>query len=166
MKSVLRRLSADDLPEYSALLRQGLVQHPECFRIAPSDLEDAPAIMASEDSFTLGAFSEAGALVGIVSFARERRQKMHHKGLLFRMLVAKEAAGQGVGRSLVRECVAQARHLPGLEAVVLTVVSSNTAARRLYASEGFVSFALEPQALKHGTGYLDEEQMRLDLRSA
>ena len=120
----------------------------------------------TEEHFTLGAFSDTSALVGIVSFARDTRTKMRHKGLLFRMHVAAEASGQGVGRRLLRACVAQARALPGLEAITLTVVASNAGARHLYASEGFVSFAREPDALKMGETYYDEEQMRLDLRDA
>ena len=162
-----RRLTVADLPEYATLLRQGLSRHPACFRISPEDIEqntqEAPNVGVTEQNFTLGAFSNTGALVGIVSFARDTREKMRHKGLLFRMYVAVQASGQGIGRQLVRECIAQARTLPGLETVTLTVVASNFGARHLYLSEGFVPFALEPRALKMGIAYFDEEQMRLDL---
>ena len=165
--TTVRRLDDADLPEYAALLRRGVAQHPDCFRISPADLEldtpESPRIGSTGEHWTLGAFSDAGALVGIVSFARDTREKMRHKGLLFRMYVATEAAGQGIGRRLVRECIAQARALPGLEAILLTVVASNHGARRLYLSEGFVPFALEPRALKEQGVYLDEEQMRLEL---
>ena len=162
----IRRLTPADLPEYAALLRSGQTAHPDCFRISPEDVEEPPQVGETEEHFTLGAFSDAGELVGIVSFARDTRAKMRHKGLLFRMHVAAEAAGQGIGRRLLRDCVAQARALPGLEAITLTVVASNAGARHLYASEGFVSFAREPNALKMGATYYDEEQMRLDLRDA
>ena len=160
----IRRLSQADLPEYTALLRSGLAAHPDCFRIGPGDTQDPPQVGGTEEHFTLGAFSDGGGLVGIVSFARETQTKMRHKGLLFRMHVTAEASGQGVGRKLIRDCVGLVRALPGLEAITLTVVASNAGARHLYASEGFVPFAREPNALKMGDTYYDEEQMRLDLR--
>lgn len=160
----IRRLGRADLPEYTTLLRQGLVQHPDCFRISPEDIAEPLSLGETEEHFTLGAFSEAEVLVGVVSFTRDTHTKMQHKGLLSRMHVAAEASGQGLGRQLIRECIARARTLSGLETVLLTVVASSTRARQLYISEDFMTFAREERALKTGEAYLDEEQMRLDLR--
>ena len=159
----VRILTGIDQAEYTALLAQTHFQHKECFRFSPSAIEDTPLIGGTSEHFTLGAFSDADCLVGIMSFARDTHEKMRHKGLLFRMYVAGEAAGQGIGRRLLGETISRARLLPGLEAVILTVIASNAPARNLYASEGFTAFSLEPRALKTGDTYLDEEQMRLDL---
>lgn len=57
----------------------------------------------------------------------------------------------------------RARDLEGLEHINLTVVSLNSQAKRLYASEGFTSFAREERGLKIGDSYFDEEQMALRL---
>ena len=159
----IRILAGDDQAEYSALLTQAHTQHSDCFRSSPSDAQEPAQVGETTEHFTLGAFSDMGHLVGIVSFARDAREKMRHKGLLFRMYVARGVAGQGIGRRLVREIVSRAQALPGLETITLTVVASNTAARYLYASEGFTAFSLEPRALKMGDTYSDEEQMRLEL---
>lgn len=83
---------------------------------------------------------------------------MRHKGLLFRMLVASEAAGPGLGRRLIQAVVARARGQVGLEQINLTVAASNERARQLYESEGFRTFAPEKRALKIGDAYYDEEQ--------
>ena len=162
--TAIRRIDSSELRDYIAFLRQGLARHPDCFRISPKDVSESLLLGTSDEHFTLGAFSEAGLLLGVVSFTRDTHEKMRHKGLLSRMYVASEAAGQGLGRRLIAECLTQARALPGLETVTLTVVASNAPARRLYLSKGFVPFALEKNALKMGEQCLDEEQMALDLR--
>ncbi len=162
---MIRLLTEADTNDYQALLLRGVREHPESFRIGPEDVQGDPIPFPSNapNDFTLGAFSEEGRLVGIVSFARERRSKMRHKGLLFRMLVASEAAGQGIGRRLIQAVVAQACEQVGLEQITLTVVASNERARRLYESEGFQMFAWEKRALKIGDAYYDEEQRALFL---
>ncbi len=162
---MIRPLTEADTNDHQALLLRGVREHPESFRIGPEDVQEAPIPFPSNDpnDFTLGAFSEDGRLVGIVSFARERRSKMRHKGLLFRMLVASEAAGQGLGRRLIQAIVARAREQADLEQINLTVVASNERARQLYESEGFRMFALEKRALKIGAAYHDEEQRALFL---
>ena len=115
------------------------------------------------DAFTLGAWVAESQLVGTVSFERETRTKLRHKGLLFRMYVRADASGKGIGRRLIQETVERAKAIAGLEQINLTVVASNAKAKHLYASEGFKSFALESCALKMDRAYFDEEQMALRL---
>lgn len=161
----LRPLTEADAAEYLALLLRGVQEHPESFRISADDVRRDPLPFSSDDpdDFTLGAFSDAGRLIGIASFAREKREKMRHKGLLFRMCVASEAAGHGWGRRLIRAVVERASQQEGLEQITLTVVASNLRAKQLYESEGFERFALEKRALKIGGTYFDEEQMAVEL---
>lgn len=115
------------------------------------------------DAFTLGAWMAENELVGAVSFEREIRTKLRHKGLLFRMYVRADASGKGIGRRLIHETVKRAGEIAGLEQINLTVVASNVKAKHLYSSEGFKSFALESRALKMDGTYADEEQMALSL---
>ncbi|HEY7358830.1 MAG TPA: GNAT family N-acetyltransferase, partial [Ktedonobacterales bacterium] len=67
------------------------------------------------------------------------------------------------GKALVAEAIAQARTIPGLEQLLLAVVTTNTAARRLYQSLGFEVYGTEPRAMKQGDQYWDEELMILRL---
>lgn len=164
-------LTPADAAAYQALILVGLKAHMESFRIAAQDAEDAeepmvPFATNQPDNFTLGARLADGELVGVVSFERQTRTKLRHKGLLYRMYVRADVASQGIGKRLVQEAVKRARSIENLEQINLTVVASNAKAKRLYASEGFKTFALEGRALKMGETYFDEEQMVLRLDSA
>ncbi len=98
-------------------------------------------------------------LVGIVSLEWDRGLKLRHKALLFRMFVAPEAAGHGLGRSLLQAVLSRAQEIDNLRSVRLTVLERNHRARALYRSLGFVDFALEPDAVHMDTDYVAEVQM-------
>jgi hypothetical protein len=49
--------------------------------------------------------------------------------------------------------------------VLLTVATTQQAARRLYAGLGFRSIGVEPGALYVNDSYIDEEHMVLDIRN-
>lgn len=159
----IRELTLTDTTAYTALMLCGLKEHTEFFRIAVQDAGEPMIPFASNrpDSFTLGAFKTDGQLLGTVSFERETRAKMRHKGLLYRMYVHSDASGKGLGRQLIQETVKRAKEIKGLEQINLTVVASNLKAKHLYSSEGFKSFAREERGLKMGEIYFDEEQMVL-----
>ncbi len=115
------------------------------------------------ETFYVGAFEDE-RLVGIVGFFRESGTKGQHKGYIISMYVAPEQRGSGVGKALVTEAIAQARTIPGLEQLLLAVVTTNTAARRLYLSLGFEVYGTEPRALRQDDQYWDEELMILRLQ--
>jgi ribosomal protein S18 acetylase RimI-like enzyme len=50
-----------------------------------------------------------------------------------------------------------------VEQLVLTVTRSNQAAAKLYKGAGFVTFGLEPRAIKVDGEYFDKEHMFLFL---
>ncbi|MES2732327.1 MAG: GNAT family N-acetyltransferase [Bacteroidota bacterium] len=152
--------------QYKSFFTQGVVAHQDCFRMSPSDEQYEPfPTRGTADSFTLGVISEKGELMGVVSFQREgaTREKLRHKGLLFRMYVAADHGGKGVGRQLVAEVISRARKLTGIEQINLTVIASNDKAKRLYSQFGFETFSVEKNAIKAGEQYYTEEQMVLFL---
>ena len=159
--------------DYRKFFLQGLLEHQDFFRISPDD-ELRAAMFPTQnepDSFTLGAISDDDSgedekLLGVVSFEREgaTREKLRHKGLLFRMYVAKTAAGRGIGKILIREVIDRARALGDIEQINLTVVGANERAKGLYASFGFQSFSVEKNAIKYKGRYFDEETMVLFLQ--
>ena len=67
--------------------------------------------------------------------------------------------GEGVGRRLMRELLSRAARLDGLEQVHLCVVAGNESARGLYASLGFETYGVEPNALIVDGKRFDEAHM-------
>ena len=63
------------------------------------------------------------------------------------MAVAPEAAGQGTGGRLVERLVAEARAVPGVLQIHLTVSEGNRAVERLYAAWGFSVFGREARGI-------------------
>ena len=155
-------LTNEHLHDYKSLFMSGLRQYRDCFRISPDDeLPEPFPTHGTAHSFTLGLLTDTGELAGVVSFQRDgqTREKLRHKGLLFRMYVSAEHGGRGFGRQLLDEVIRRVREQTDIERINLTVIATNLQAKRLYEKAGFRSFALELNAFKDGGLYHDEEQM-------
>ena len=159
--------AAADSARYKDFILQGLRAHPAAFRISPADeLTEPFPTTGSTDSFTLAAEDEATkVLLGAVSFRRgeANREKLRHKGLLFRMYVDQQTQGQGIGQALVEALLTRVQALGNVRQINLTVVATNAPARNLYLKLGFVPFSLERDAVAIGNEFLDEESMVLRL---
>lgn len=146
-----------------------------CFRISAEDEVKEPfPTQSRDDSFTLAAVaSDSGVavvdattapLLGVVSFRPEstNRSLLAHKGLLLRMYVSPSAEGGGVGRALIEELIRRVReNCPHIRQINLTVVASNTRAKKLYEKIGFVEYGLERDSVRREDGtFADESLMR------
>jgi ribosomal protein S18 acetylase RimI-like enzyme len=114
-------------------------------------------LAADGDAAMWGAFV-GGALAGGIGLMRERRLKNRHKADIVAMYVLPEYARRGIGRALLDHAIAYARDA-GIEQLTLTVTQGNAAARELYAAAGFVSFGVEPRAIKVVDQYFAKEHM-------
>ena len=163
----LQELTIADEVTYKQFFQQGLAEYPQFFRLTiQDDQQEAYPTKDQPDSFTLAAIDGNGQWLGVVSFKTEydNRENLTHKGLLFRMYVARIAASKGVGSALVEAVINRARNLPAIEQIDLTVVSDNERAIKLYNRFGFVLYGLEPSSIKRGPGqYQDEALMKLML---
>ncbi|WP_037868258.1 GNAT family N-acetyltransferase [Streptomyces sp. NRRL S-813] len=74
------------------------------------------------------------------------------------LAVADGARGAGVGRALLRAAVAEARRR-GARRLSLRVLGHNTAARKLYESEGFVVEGVQPEEFLLDGAYVDDVLM-------
>jgi ribosomal protein S18 acetylase RimI-like enzyme len=165
--STIRPLTEADAGHYWPLRLRALREEQEAFGSSYEEQSDRSeeVVVArlreqtSGDSFVLGAFQD-GELVGIVAFGRETLLKMRHKAGVYQVYVAPEARGLGLGRQLMEALLARARETQGIEQVLLTVSTTQEAARALYASVGFEPYGLDRRALKLPNGKaLDEELM-------
>ncbi|WP_410501832.1 N-acetyltransferase [Exiguobacterium acetylicum] len=159
----IRQLTAKDATLYKALRLEALRNHPEAFGSDYEAEKDRPIEQyakrfESEQASTFGVLHE-GELVGIVTVVCLEPVKMKHRANLFAMYVTPRIRKQQVGRRLVQEALRILEKQPLIEQVHLSVVRTNEAAKALYQSLGFQSYAIEPRALKIGDTYHDEELM-------
>ena len=170
----IRRLSAADAAEFQALRLRGLRESPEAFGSTYADEMDRPLDVVAqrlagdpESGFVLGAALEAGgALAGVAGCYRESSRKRRHVAIIWGMFVAPEARGRGLGGALLDAAVARAGEWPGVEQVTLTVVTGNASARALYVRHGFLSFGVEPRALRDDSRHYDMEYLWRPLGAA
>jgi RimJ/RimL family protein N-acetyltransferase len=164
-KPIIKEIKSDHLTSYKEFLRTGLIEDEDNFRLTANDDEEAPfPTNNKEDSFTLGAYIN-NELAGVVSFERDgaEREKLRHKGILFRMYISKKFRGRGVGRELIGAVMQRAEKVTGIEQINLTVIENNEAAKALYRKCGFVTFRSEKRAIKWKGRYFTEDQMVLFL---
>jgi ribosomal protein S18 acetylase RimI-like enzyme len=105
-----------------------------------------------------------GALLGYVrlGFATPLACNSHVRQIQG-LAVARAARGRGTGRALVRAVCAEARRR-GAVRITLRVLSHNTPARALYASEGFAVEGVLPEEFWIDGAYADDVLMGRSLR--
>ena len=169
---IIRTLTEADAQVYRDIRLRMLKEEPAAFTASYEEFSQQPLSRLIErlrnendqpDNFSLGAF-EGEQLLGTVGLWRETGIKTRHKASIWGMYVASEARGRGLGRALLQAAISRAKAVPDLEQVQLGVVATQTAARQLYASLGFVVFGEEKRAVKIGDRYLDEEWMVFHLK--
>ncbi len=146
--------------------------HPEAFGQTPEEVAEMPEDKFLEwmgpsstfpEKFVLG-YIEGDQLLGTAAFKREDSFKERHRGWIWSVYVKPEARGKRVARQLMVEIIENARHMDGLELLILTVAVTQTEARTLYTSLGFYTTGLILQGYKLADGtYVDHEEMMLRL---
>jgi ribosomal protein S18 acetylase RimI-like enzyme len=163
----LRQLTEADVEIYRELRAYCLRESPLAFtnsyeEFSQRTLDSIAQQLRGHENFTLGAFEDE-QLVGMVGFYRENALKLWHKGYIVSMYVLPEYRWRGIARALLIEAIARAKRLPDLKQLLLGVVVTQTTAKRLYESLGFVVYGREPDAVKIGDEYFAEEFMLLKL---
>ena len=163
----IRTLTEDDIDAFHALRLQAADDTP--FAIVPTREEEArwtreeniARVRETDQQAVFGAFDGA-ALVGIVGWRREARQKHAHKSLIWGVFVRPEYRRTGIARRLMERAIDRAR-ASGVEQVHLAVGACNPRAQTLYRSLGFTVYGTEPRSLYIDGEYFDEELMILML---
>ena len=165
----IRVLSASDAASYFALRLGGLKESPQAFgrsaeeyRLEPLEAVAAGLGEVACERVTFGAFLD-GELVGAMTLVRDSGRNKRHKAFLVAVYVSPTVRGQRVGETLLVALLDWARAAPGLRQIHLSVSLTQTAARRLYAAQGFRVYGLEPRAMIVNGQDVDEELMVLVL---
>jgi ribosomal protein S18 acetylase RimI-like enzyme len=166
MRFDLRMLGPEHADAFRALRLEALERHPCAFAAAHDEESGQSAADVAERlaaQAVFGGFVD-DALVGVAGFATPALAKKRHKGLLWGVYVRAPVRGRGLGRALVAQVIGHARgRVAQMHAAVVT---GNAAACGLYRDLGFVTYGIEPRALKVGERYFDQELMVLMLDDA
>ncbi len=165
----IRLLNGGDASEYWRLRLEALEGDPEAFSSSAEEhqslsLDEVRRHLGSEgsDSFVVGAL-DGGLLIGTAGFYREKGPKLRHKGRVWGVYVTPERRGEGIGRKMLQKLVERGAGTGGVDQILLSVTTTQTAATHLYRSLGFEPFGCEPRALRIGDRFIDEEYMVLPL---
>jgi RimJ/RimL family protein N-acetyltransferase len=101
---------------------------------------------------------ETGDVVGNASFRFAVRKKLAHTAELG-MGVLPSHQGVGLGTIVLARAIEDMKLNPQIDRLDLTVIASNTHARRMYQRAGFVEEGVKINALKQPDGRYDDEVM-------
>ncbi|MBP4046837.1 GNAT family N-acetyltransferase [Chromobacterium violaceum] len=130
---------------------------------AQSTSEITARIHTTPTQTVFGAFID-NTLVGITGVRREPLSQVSHKAIIWGVFVDPTQRGKGIAQDMLRVATEHALHAWGCLQLTLCVNAENTPAKRLYTSQGFVTFGVEPRAMQVGGRFYDEEYMVKKLR--
>ncbi|HTS37606.1 MAG TPA: GNAT family N-acetyltransferase [Candidatus Solibacter sp.] len=165
----LRPLRPEDASEWLRLRLEALRGDPEAFSASLEEYESLSLdevktrLWSGSEAFVVGAFDGSQRLNGVAGFFRERGAKTRHKGRVWGVYVSPVAREKGIGKALMQSLLEHAARIDGVEQILISVATTQEAARKLYRSLGFEPFGREPRALKIGGKLIDEEYMVLQL---
>lgn len=147
----IKTLDTTDATAYRDLRLRALHENPDAFTSSFEEenkrpLEATVQRLTTTTEQLWGAF-DGPHLIGMVGMSRESRVKNRHKAHLVGLYVVPEHAGQGVGAALVAAVLHHAADCQ-IALLVLTVTEGNRAAQALYERADFVSFGVEPDAIR------------------
>jgi ribosomal protein S18 acetylase RimI-like enzyme len=158
----VRTLNAHDAEQFKALRLLAVDNSPTAIwptrqeEMARSIEEVVGRIRSTPTQAVFGAF-EGGVLVGITGVRREPLSQVSHKATIWGVFVNPSYRGQGIAQMLL--AATHASDEWNTIQLMLCVNAENLPAKRLYASQGFQVFGVEPRAMKVGDRFYDEEHM-------
>jgi ribosomal protein S18 acetylase RimI-like enzyme len=155
----IRRLVRSDAADYRMIRLAALQQEPQAFGSTYEAEADRPLSAFAErleGSVVLGAYAD-GRIVGMAGFKQREGARERHKAFVWGTYVEPGMRRRGVAAALMTAVLEAAAEV--VEQLTLCVVEDNAQAIALYRKLGFSIYGVEPQALRSGSGYVDEVLM-------
>lgn len=163
----IRKLVEEDAHDYWELRKVALQEVPEAFGMSYEEamaienpIDEVKVVTKGDKTDFYGVFLD-GELVGAASFVQEAKMKMAHRANIGAVYVSAKSRGTGAGSGLIKKIIEDAKLDPQLEKLNLSVVTTNTAAVKLYEKLGFEIIGTEKNSMKYEGIYYDEYLMTL-----
>jgi len=168
MAIITRILQPHDAPAYRRTRLEGLRLCPGSFGSTYEEENAKPKLafehfieVQTPGRFIAGAF-DGENLAGICGFAGDESNRNRHKGQVIQMFVQPAYTNKGIGLQLLQKVMETAFKLPGVEQLILGVVTDNTNAIKLYEKAGFITYGIHRNYFKDEDGsYLHQQFMVL-----
>jgi ribosomal protein S18 acetylase RimI-like enzyme len=160
----VRLLNSNDAEQFKLLRLRAVDDSPTSIwptrqeEMARTVGEIAARIRPLSTQAVFGAF-DGEVLVGITGVRREPLSQVNHKATIWGVFVTASHRGRGIAQMLLSTATVHASKEWATIQLMLCVNAENTAARRLYISQGFETFGLEPRAMRVDGRFYDEEHM-------
>ena len=165
-------LNSTNASAYRALMLEAYEQAPDAFTTTADERRGEPESwwvkrIGSADGLatSFGAWKK-GNLVGTVALEYSAKPKTQHSVLVIGMYVQPSQRGNGIGLALMKSAIAAALSRAEILAMNLTLTEGNVSALRLYSSVGFVTWGIQPQAIRTTSGFKGKVHMSLALQRA
>lgn len=162
-------LTPADAAAYRALMLEAYEQAPDAFTSTAAERREEPEAWwvrrigsADGPASSFGAWQD-GQLVGTVALEYSAKPKTCHAALVLGMYVRPAQRGGGVAQALMQAAIAAAASRPAIRVLNLTLTEGNLPALRLYTRVGFVSWGVQPQAIRTDGGFKGKVHMSLVL---
>lgn len=161
-----------DLACFVKLRSDALQTHPPAFGQSPEEFSLLPEETCKDrlsdngrGDFVLGArLVGGGDLVGMAGVYHERGKRFAHRANVWGVYVREDHRGQGLGKALMKALIEKVERQKSAEILLLTVVTDNHSAVRMYEQLGFKVYGTDARAMKVSGVYYDEYLMRRQLQ--
>ena len=162
-------LTAADAVAYRALMLEAYEHAPDAFTTTAAERRIEPESwwvrrIGSTDGLatSFGAWQDKN-LVGTVALEYSAKPKTRHSALVLGMYVQPAQRANGIGLALMKAVINAASTRSEILSLTLTLTEGNEPALRLYQSVGFVTWGLQPHAIRTESGLRGKVHMSLTL---
>jgi GNAT superfamily N-acetyltransferase len=162
-------LTVADALAYRALMLEAYEHAPDAFTTTAAERRVEPESwwvkrIGSTDGLatSFGAW-QGNNLVGTVALEYSAKPKTRHSALLLGMYVQPAHRTKGIGLALMNAAIAAASTRSEILSLTLTLTEGNEPALRLYKLVGFITWGLQPHAIRTESGLKGKVHMSLAL---